>query len=763
MTIGLTAFLLISLYVRDEMSYDSFHQESDEIYLLTSYDTAKDNRSSSIPTDFAELVKRGVPQVETFTRVKRRTWKSIDLIESNQSDFYTNKMFYADPNFFEFFDFGLIDGSRPVVLSKKGSVVLTESFAMKLFNRLDVIGEELTFNKEDKYYVAGICRDVPKNSSLQFDLIARGPENTFKDKFPNGYLQNATSFVKLPKQMALKSVLDPINNEVRTTASYFKVKPNVLYELEKLEDIRMKAGLTSTDFETSDAQTIMVFSIIAMVILLLAVINYVNLVTAQSVKRVKEVGLRKVVGASRGHLLKYQLLESTVIAMISLVLSFGITERLIPVFNAYLQKEIVLNYFSFDFFLWVIVVGVALGIIAGLYPAYYTTRVGPLSLMHKSHEVRGKGYFRKGLVLFQFTVSGIVILALLVMSQQMRFLEEQSMGFDKENLITIPLYDDDKSDFSKLKADIMQVAGVRSASLNSWRFGGMTSTGYTDRPPVKGEDHVTVWSDRVLADEDFIKTLSINMISTSGKFKDGKLSDDQIIISESVAKKFGWNQDALEKRTYNYRENKEVVAISADIHSYSLKEEVLPLVIENYDGKEAGNLLLRIDALENARVVSEIEEVYSSLTDRPLDYFYINEEVKKYYSAEKNQFQLLQLFSGLAILISLLGLIAMTIYMAAQRRKEVSIRKVLGASVQRLILMLNREYSLLVLLAFLIASPVAYYAMQDWLGEFKYRITITPMLFIGAFLGFLALSWLVTLFQSLKVSNENPADVLREE
>lgn len=765
LTIGLTAFLLISLYVRDELSYDKFHANADQIYLLTSYDDVRDSRGSKVPVDFVEYVERGVPEVEAFVRITDPSWKSKNLIQSNEFDFYAEKMFHADANFFEFFDFEVIDGNRNTVLSELGSVVLTESFAMKLFNRLDVMGEELLINKKEKYYISAICKDVPGNSSIQFDLVARAPEYVFKDKFSESGLENATSFVKLSKQADLEATLVPINNEIRTIPAYFEVMKNVKYQLHGLEDIHMKAGLSSSEFETTDADSVFVFSIIALVILLLAVINYVNLVTAQSIKRVKEIGLRKVIGAGKVHLLKYQLLESTVISMISLVLSFGITERLMPLFNTYLKKNITLNYFSPDFFIWVIAVGLILGLVSGLYPAYYITRVRPLSLMSNSAEAGGgRGFFRKTLVLFQFTASGIIILVLLIMSRQMRFVDQQSMGFEKDNLVTVPLYSNDKSDFGKLKADVLQVAGVQSASYNTWRFGGMTSTGYYNKAYVKGEELIEAWSDWVEADEDFINTLSLRLVATSGKFKDGKLSEDQVIISESVAKKFGWEEDALEKRVYKFRgESKEVVAIAADFHSYSMKEEIQPMVIEKGDAENSKRLILRVDAVDLEKVLSEIETVYTALTDRPFEYYYVNDQVANYYASEKNQFQLFQIFSGLAVFVSLLGLISMTIYMAAQRRKEVSIRKILGASIRGLIFMLNREFTVLVVLSFLIAAPIAYYAMQDWLTEFVYRIEISPMLFVGALVAFLLMSWLVTIGQSLKVSNENPADVLREE
>ena len=529
LTIGLTAFLLIALYIRDELSFDKFHYDADQIYLMTSYDEVRDSRGTQIPVDFVEYVERGVSEVEAFTRIKDESWKSMDLIQSNASDFYAEKMFHADANFFDFFDFELMDGSANDVLSELGSVVLTESFAMKLFNRLDVIGEELIVNKEETYLVSGVCKDAPRNSSIQFELIARASDNVFKDKFSQGRMENATSFVKLSNNEALEAVLAPVNNEIRMIPGYFKVSENVKYELHKLQDIRMKAGLSSTDFQTTDAQAVFVFSVIALVILFLAIINYVNLVTAQSIRKVKEIGLRKVIGAGKVHLLKYQLLESTIISMVSLVLSFGITERLLPILNGYLSKGISLNYFSSDFFLWVIVFGLFLGLVSGLYPAYYIARIRPLSLMSKSIESGGgRGLFRKSLVLFQFTASGIIILVLLVMSRQMSYLNERSMGFDKENLIALPIYDDNLEASNELKNEILQVSGVNAASFNTWAFGRMISTDTYDRRYEKGgSEPLITRTDMVMADKDRISQVVCNLLSNAVKFSKPK---DEVTI-----------------------------------------------------------------------------------------------------------------------------------------------------------------------------------------------------------------------------------------
>ncbi|KYG71944.1 ABC transporter permease [Roseivirga echinicomitans] len=765
LTIGLAAFLLIGLYVRDELSFDKFHSRANEIYRLTNYNEVSSKRNTYSPPDFAEYIQQDAPEVESFVRIK--TEGLNNLIATEESAFYTGGLIYSDANFFSFFDFNILNGKPELALASPKSVVLTESFAMKLFGRIDVVGEELTFNKTDKYQVLGVCADVPKNSSIQFELVARGDDKTFENTFSKGYLTAATTFLMVPESTDLANLESKINNGIRQKPNYFRVKGDIYYELGSLRDIRLYSNFERDSLETNDAKVVFLFTGIGLVILLLAVINYINLVTAQSIKNFKEIGLRKVIGATRGQLVRYHLLESTVIAFISFVCSFAIAERIIPIFNSALNKQVTLNYLSSDFVIWTLVFGLLLGLLSGLYPAFYITKVSPLSLMQKSATSLGsKGLFRKALVLFQFTVSATLIVILFIMTNQMSYLKTQKLGFDKDNLVSIPLYSDSLNTWVKLKSELLKQSGVTLITANNWKFGDNTSTGRVNKAYVKGEEStiVDVWLDAVEADEDFMKTMSLKMHYTSDDYKGGALTDNQVIVNQSLVKVFGWPENSVGQRVFDYEGNyKEVVAVIEDFHSYSMKEEKAPLIIENGDSEYYNNLLLKLDAAEGKRTLENLAIIYEGIVDRPFEYYYVDDKIASYYKVENGQFKLFQAFSFLAMFISLLGLVALTIYMVEQRRKEVSIRKVLGATIQRLIFMLNREYTILIIIAFLIATPMAYYAMQDWLAEFKYSVNISPLLFVGAFLGFLLLSWLVTLFPSLKVTNENPVEALRNE
>ena len=518
----------------------------------------------------------------------------------------------------------------------------------------------------------------------------------------------------------------------------------------------------------SDIRQVYLFSGIGLVILLLGVINYVNLVTAKALKKAKEIGLRKVVGAGRKQLIAFELLESICFAFLSMIMAFAITERLLNSFNQLIDKQISLHYWSREFLLFVPVFGIFLGLLAGLYPSFYISRFKPLSLIGEGSGLVKKSLVRKTLASLQFIIAGIMICVTVIMHSQMSYLRNKSLGFEKNLLVNIEMYQDIKDRSSSFKNQVSGIAGIASATITHWEYVGYTSTfryiEKFDREAKESRNTPYVETTILAADNDLLTTMGVKILYSKPGFSLEAMDSTQIIISELFASKAGWGNDALGRYVYNYDEERhEVVAVIEDFHSTTLKEELQPTIIEKAQAWGDENLLIRLESEDHIEALDEVAKLYEQQLDRPFEYQFVNDEIDFYYRKEAAQVKLFNTFSGLAIFLSLLGLLAMTFYSVEQRRKEVSIRKVLGASVQRLILMLNKEYSILVLLAFLIASPIAYYAMQGWLEEFKYRISLSPLIFIGAFLGFLALSWLVTIAQSLKVSRENPADVLRDE
>jgi putative ABC transport system permease protein len=762
LTVGLTAFLLIALYMRDELSFDNFHENKENIYRVVGNNKEWGYRPY-VATDYVEMMSEFIPQIENQTRlsvVSRPT-----LLSRSEGDVYAENVFYVDQNFFEFFNFQLLDGKPNSVFSTELQAVISQDFKESFFGDTNPLGQEIRINKDFVVTISGVAVNPPNNSTIQFDLLLY-QQGQFKNTFEETHgLNNVITYVSLfPKSNP--DLVENVLNELTDKPVYRRFLKKSTFELLPLLSQRLHAPYQGDAFGKNDISFVILFSGIGSVVLLLAIINYINLVTAQASKKTKEIGLRKVIGSSKYQLIFYQLVESITITLVAFILAFAISERLLNTFNELLDKDIRLNYFSSDFFLWVLAFGLFLGVLSGIYPSIFIARFQPLVLLQKSSVTLGKkGYLRKFLVLFQFVASGVLIIVLFIISGQMKFMKEKDLGYNTDFLVSVPLYRDSTQLFQTIKNELKTVSGVQSVSLNGFRVGQATNTGIYDNPDAKAENRRSSGVQVVYADKDFFKTSGIHFIWKSDNFDSESFSDEQIIINKSLAEKFGFltEPDGRTLFGYNDKVGKELMAIVEDFHTYSLKEEIEPMIIEYLIDWGTRNVLLKLEGDKAKAVLEQVGEKYEAVFQRPFEYYFLDDQVKAFYKKEQGQFMLFQIFSGLAVFISLLGLIALTIYTLEQRRKEVSIRKVLGASIQNLLLLLNKEYTLLVVLAFLIASPIAYYAMQGWLAEFKYRIDISPLLLIGAFLGFLTLSWMVTLLQSLQVSKANPADTLREE
>jgi len=758
LTVGLTAFLLIALYVRDELSFDDFHKNKENIYRVVNYNEER-GYSSSIISDYVEYFKEDIPQIDAYSRISIKGLYS--LVESEQAGINVEKVLIVDSNFFDFFSFELIDGTSKSVLSSDGSAVITKALSERLFGEENPIGESVKINKDKSVIISGVANEVPKNSYIQFEMVIH-LRGHFKNEFEYR-ANNALTYVSLVPGQSSEGIDERID-AAKEKPIYRGFLEGYKYSLVPMLDLRLHAPFEVDYFDKNDIRYVTLFSGIGLVVLLLALINYVNLVTAQSMRRVKEIGLRKVIGANKVQLVFGQLSESVVITLVSFVFAFAIAERLLPFYNQLLDKSITLQYGSSEFFMWVFIAGLALGILAGIYPAFYISKFKPLALLNKSTVAVGnKGYLRKFLVLFQFVSSGLLLVVLAIMFSQMNYLKTKDLGFNPDFVVQIPLYDEMRENYQTLKNEIERVGGVGSVSASRWSVGSGSSTILYHDPHVDGEGSERFRLNVIMADSDYSNTVGLKFLQKADDFVFEKLDKGQIVVNEAFLKVFGWEDEPIGKKAYGFSsEPREIVAVVADFHTYSLKQEVEALFITPIE-ESTSNILVKLNPQNPNQVIENIRKVYEGMAQRPFEFYYLDDKIADFYKKEQGQFMLFQIFSGLAVFISLLGLIALTIYTLEQRRKEVSIRKVLGASIQNLLLLLNKEYTLLVVFAFLIASPIAYYAMQGWLTEFKYRIEVTPLIFIGAFLSFLALSWMVTLLQSLQVSKANPADTLREE
>lgn len=763
LTVGLTAFFMISLYVKHELSFDQFHADKENIYRVTSKYQDREWRGTTA-SDYVEFFKDDVVGLNSFSRVSFNS--GITLIEGGGKELNFTGLLSADKNFFEFFTFNLIDGLPSSVLNTSGSAVISQELSEKLFGDENPIGKELLIEKGKKAYtITGLVETPPLNSSIRFNLVTYD-EGQFKNNYEEVYwLSSVITYLNLQPNVSLEQVIASMD-EARFKPPYQEMTRDNVYGLSPITDQRLYADYLETFLEQNDIRYLRLFGGIAIVVLLLAIINYINLVTAQATKKAKEIGLRKVIGAGKYQLMAYQFVESIVVVVVSFILAFVITERLLPQFNVMLDKDVTLEYFGLTFFIWVIIAGVLIGLVSGLYPALQIMKVSPINTIKSSSKNSKQNTgFRKVLVLFQFTVTAILISCLAIMVRQMDYLKQKDLGFDTEALLTVSLDRDSTQSYQPLQQEFLKIPGVRKASLSGFKPGGYAYVTAMDAPNVRGKDANGLGGDAIFGDAAFVDIMEMDVYWQAHEQAIEEFGEGQVIINKSMAESIGALESPEGKRIYGYSDQvgKEVVAIVEDFHMKSLKDEIEHISIYYLNDWGTENILVKVEMNNLSLTLDRLAEQYEAYFGRPFEYSFVDDQIAAFYKKEQGQFKLFQIFSTIALCISLLGLVALTIYSLEQRRKEVSIRKVLGASIQRLILMLNREYSILVLVAFIVASPIAYYAMQGWLEEFKYRITLSPLIFIGAFIGFLALSWLVTIAQSLKVSRENPADVLRDE
>ena len=761
LTVGLCAFLLIMLFVRDELSYDEFHTDKDRMFRVLANDA--NYGYNDTPVDYVELVAAETPQITAYTRMMRSSREA--LIESEAKKLYVEGVYVVDRNFFQFFDFPLQNAPRESVFNQGNQAVITPALAGRLFGDENPIGRELVIEKDRRVTVTAVAAALPANSYIQFDIVvseAGELKNQYEQK---GWLRTLLTYVKLNDAAQQGFVKDQFDRLVDKPVYSFFLQDET-FELLPLTEQRLTPLYETDYFAKNDIRFIYLFMGIGVVILLLALINYVNLATAQSIRRAKEIGLRKVIGASRKQLIGYQLMESVIMTTLAFTLAFALAERLMPTYNNILNKDIHLDYLSFEFLLGVPLFGLVIGLLAGLYPAFYLSGFRPIKLVNQqTASGGGKKLIRRGLVLIQFAAAGILLLVTLIMQSQLNYLDDKDLGFDKSHLISIPLYKDTVWNRSVLQESLDRLAGVETTSLGNWALGQGTTSYYFSNEHEEGEGADRTRVELVNADGHYAQTLGLEMAVTSESFEVNGLREGEVVISRKLAQRFGWEADPIGQRLYNYRNDFfTVVGMVEDYHSRDFSFEILPTVILPGE-KEAvyRHLIVKVAPGANRQVLDESKAIYEPLVQRPFQYFYLEDTAARFYESEQGQMRLFSVFSSLAVFIALIGLVALAMYMTEQRQKEVSIRKVLGASVRQLVALLNREHLWLTVMAFLVAIPVSIYAMQGWLQNFAYRIEIPPLLFVLALVGFMALNVVVTYFYTHRVSRANPADTLRNE
>lgn len=758
LTVGLTTVLLIGLYIQDELSFDKFHEKSDKIFLLYQHTGQNLAKSDRVPFRLADKLAEEIPEINAAVHLQFRPL----LVSSNENSFINNNVAYSTPELFEVFDFPLLYGDKKK-LAEPTSAFLTKEMAEKFFGDATLaLGNDITVDEKEVYTIQGVLADLPFNSTVQFDFLLPG-EILFKrnsERFDGqrGYFptQNWLLIQEDFDQELLSEKMEAVAKDMPFYSIFEHTKKDENFFVLPLENYHLEAGLDYTTAKKSDIRYVYLFTAIGVLVLIIAIINYTNLATAQSIKRAKEVGLRKVIGASRTQVIAYYLTESFALVFVSAILAFAITERLIPLANNLLDKELTLDYFSSLFFIVIFGATAFIGLLAGIYPAFILSKSKPLQAMNEA-KGKSKNGFRKALIITQFFIAQLLIIATVLIQQQLHFIQNKNLGYEREHLIEINMYDKALNKEQSFKNQLKSLSGVENVSLVRSTL-SHNDISFLNKNDIGVEEEKEVVFDFFSGDQDFVSTMGMELLMGEN-IRDGEKG---MVITESAYEAFGW--EGFEGRKLKLMGDVfPVVGVIKDFHNESLKTQVRPAGITSWNN-QVRFALVRLSPLTMQETIAQLEELWNTLeTGRPFEYKFLDEAYNAQYRAEMNLGSLFLFFAGLAIFIAVLGLVGLSTFTIEQRLKEISLRRVLGATYNQLFQLFAKSYVGMILVGFALAAPIVYYIANDWLSQFVYRIEPGVGTFGLAVTATLGISLTIILLQVVKTKRVNPAQTLRNE
>ncbi len=768
LSVGIACCLFIFLFVHNEMSYDAFFENGDRIYRVRRVGEMNGEKIGIpyVSPPYAPALRNDFPD-EIVHAV--RVMPERGLVTYGDKAFQENKLFFTDSTFFEVFSYPLLQGDPRTVLDKPNSLVITPAAARKYFGDADPVGKVLDIdNGTYLYEVTGVMAPPPGNAHLDFDFLASTGPFAKKDFFKSwGY--NALATYVLLADNASASRLEtrfPAFMD-KYMSDHFKQSGNRTdITLQPLRDIYFGQHLGFDPSLHGDLQVIYLFSTVALFILAIACINFMNLSTARSSGRAKEVGMRKVMGAFRTDLIAQFLGESLLLTLLGVALALVLVYAGLPWFSAFLEKPLALPLGNPGF--WAFLAGLTLvvGTLAGTYPAFFLSGFQPIRVLKGRFTAgRGSGQLRKGLVVVQFGISVLLVVSTFIIVRQLDYVQAKKLGFDKEHTLLVRISNGEiwnsRENFIN---DLHRIAQVREASAMSGEPGGFHDGLPFDVEGKTGEP----WQLRtVFTDHRYVKTMGLKVIA--GRDLSEAYSTDVLegmLLNRAAVKKLGWSpQEALGKAFKNRLVDslpRRVVGVVEDFHFSSLKEEIQPLAISMGDDNRV--IAIRLTAGNPQEAISRIEGAWRKIVPKyPFTYEFLDQVYDNLYRAEQKQRTILGIFAGVAIFVACLGLFGLAAFTAEQRTKEVSVRKVLGASVGNVVLLLSKDFVKLVLVAIALAVPLAWYLMHQWLQDFVYRISIGPDVFLLAGGLAVGIALLTVSYHAIRTALSNPAKTLRSE
>lgn len=764
MTLGIAAALFLILYVSDELSFDRYHEHADRIYRVQSHITEPDDEFTWIVAQipFAPQVKEDYPEVESFTRLFNF---QRALFMDGDTEFTEEDVYYADSTFFDVFTYHSIEGSTKEALDKPYSIVLTETMASRYFGGDKAVGNTLKVG-EEIYTVTAVIEDVPRNSHILFDgLVSRnslpaqmGSWGSF-GVFTYLLLQEGEDAAQLQEKM--KEMYE------RYMATIFEsIGITIEYEMMRLTDIHLRSDNASEPQPTGSIQYVIIFSIVAFFLLLIATLNYINLATARSAKRAKEISLRKVIGSSRRLLITQFLAESLLLTIFSLVLSIALIVITLPQLNLLSGKDFSLEILGRPIAL-LSLIGImfVVGILGGTYPAIFLSRFSPVMVMKGvTQSGTSRGIFRKVLTVIQFTISGVMIACTLVVIKQLDYLQNKDQGWNMEGVISLQLPDNEpRTKMLLLKEKLLENPQIEHVALTNTSIGNGSSKTIFDIETSSGMESRGV--NFAFVDHDFTETLGIQMLE-GRDFSLDFIGDTMtgVIVNETLAARLNWDEPIGKRVQLGDGDliMARVIGVMKDYHQTGMYNEVESLML--LYRRDNPLMYVKLAAEDREFSLALIGEKWAEIfPGKPFDYSFLQDDFMEQFANDRNRRSVFAGFTMLVIIIACLGLFGLASYTTERRTREVGIRKVFGASVERILRIISWEFLVLILISFTLSIPAVWFLMTDWLENYVYRYKMSPLIFLWTILLILVPTALTVSYQSYRAATANPADSMRAE
>jgi predicted permease len=763
---GMACSILIFLWVQDELSFDKFNPNADHVFRITA--KVSDINAAVVPPGLAYAIKTQIPTVKNVTRIAT----AQEMITIGAKKFNEKKMFYADSSFLQIFNYPLLKGNAATVLSSPNNVVITESTAIKYFgNADDAIGKAIYIDNDIKgtnLKVSGVLKNIPSNSHLQFDILlpielydaVNGPASAWT---------NFDAYVYFQLKDAVKPTASVISNFQKQVTDILRKNNTQVHAslfAQLLTDIHLHSNYMLDVAGQGNSEYVKIFALVAIFIIIIACINFTNLATAVSGQRAKEVGLRKTVGALRSQLIAQFISESLLLSFISLVLAVLIVYFMLPLFNQLANKSISFNPLNIKVLFSFLSIAIITGLLSGSYPALFLSSFNPVKALKGIKILRSqKSFLRNGLVILQFSISVVLIISTLVIYNQLQYIQNRNIGFNKENLLymKMPEVGDLKNNKDAMRATLAQYPDISNYTFTDELPTNLTAASQLTWGGMSPGTQVHAY--RLRVDENFANTLGIQM--AAGRFfsKDFGGDDKGYIVNETALKVMNLNlSDAIGKMISISLEEKEapIIGVVKDFNFKPVQQPIEPLVMKsNFSG---GYVVMRTTPANIKKVIATLQASFHNVYgDYPFSYGFVNEDLSKLYVTEQRMGKLFNVFSVLSIVISCLGLFGLATFATQRRIKEIGVRKVLGAGEAGIVALLSKDFIQPVLGSLIIAFPVAWWAMNKWLQSFAYRINISWWVFAIAGITAILIALITVSFQAIKAAIANPVKSLRTE